>query len=108
MALAIEENAAIILKSLAIQGTDEIGKAMLTGEELTKITDLLPNQINDAATILVESGLANLLYLAIGLGVWVVPVVPAVLKSHISVGALSIFVYLNWNVIRKLWKKKIE
>ena len=54
---------------------------------------------------LVESGLANLLYLAIGLGVWVVPIVPAVLKSHISVGALSIFVYLNWNVIRKLWRK---
>ena len=59
MALTIEENAAIILKSLAIQGTDEVGRAMLNGEDLTKITDLLPNQINDAATILVESGLAE-------------------------------------------------
>ena len=57
---------------------------------------------------LLESGLANLLYLAIGLGVWIIPIVPTLAKSHICVGALSIFVYLNWNVIRKLIFKKKE
>lgn len=59
MAKTIEENAAIILKAMAIQGTDEMGRSMLTGDELTTITDLLPAQINDAATILVEAGLAE-------------------------------------------------
>ena len=57
---------------------------------------------------IVEAGFANILYLGISLGVWVIPVIPAIIKSHISVGALSIFVYINWNVIRKLIFKKEE
>jgi len=59
MAQTVEENAAILLKAMAIQGTDEMGRSMLAGDELTKITDLLPAQTNDAATVLVEAGLAE-------------------------------------------------
>ena len=59
MAETIEENANIILRALTGQGRDEIGRAMLTGNDLTHITDLLPAQINDAVTILVEAGLAE-------------------------------------------------
>ena len=59
MADTIEENAAIILRALSSQGTDEMGRAMLSGSDLTEITDLLPAQINNAATILVEGGLAE-------------------------------------------------
>lgn len=59
MANTIEENATIVLKALGSQMTDEMGRVMLNGEELTHVTDLLPAQINDAVTVLVETGLAE-------------------------------------------------
>jgi len=56
MAQTIEENAIIILKGIVSQITDEMGRAMLSGEDLAHITDLLPAQINDAVSILLENG----------------------------------------------------
>lgn len=55
-----------------------------------------------------KSGLTNLVFLAVAVGIWFVPIVPGGIKSHVCVGALSIFAYLNWNLIRKLWKAKVE
>lgn len=55
-----------------------------------------------------KSGLTNFVFLAVAFGVWFVPIIPAAIKGHVTTGALSIFVYLNWNLIRKLWKTKVE
>lgn len=59
MAQTIEENASIILKELADLNTDQMGRALVSGEHLTKIIGLSPAQVNDAVSILVENGLAE-------------------------------------------------
>lgn len=55
-----------------------------------------------------KSGLTNLVFLAVAAGVWFVPLVPEQLKGHVCTGALSIFVYLNWNIIQKLWNATMK
>ena len=55
-----------------------------------------------------KSGMTNLVFLGISIGIWFIPLIPSGIKGHICTGALSIFVYINWNIIRKLWKSKVE
>ena len=57
MAKAIEENAAIILSILSSVETNDAGRAMVRGKVVSEKTNLTPAQVNDAATILNESGL---------------------------------------------------
>ena len=56
MATSIEENAAIILSILASRSHDATGRIEISGDELQESTELSPAEINDAVTILQESG----------------------------------------------------
>ncbi len=56
MAKTVEENANIILATLAELPRPTGSDATLTGEQLAEITTLSPEEINDAVTILVEAG----------------------------------------------------
>lgn len=59
MSSSIAENATIILRALANQPRPEGGDAWVSGTTLQDVTELDPEEINDAVTILVESGLAE-------------------------------------------------
>lgn len=59
MASTIEENAKILLDTLALVETDTNGRSMVKGEYISEKVNLLPAQINDAITILNESGLVE-------------------------------------------------
>jgi hypothetical protein len=59
MPKTIEENATIILDTLALVNTDDIGRSEVKGEYISKETNLSPAQINDAVTILNESDLVE-------------------------------------------------
>jgi hypothetical protein len=74
----IEENATSILSLLAELPRSQGEYAAITGRELAERTNLSPDEINDAITILVESGLADWLQ-TLGTGpfdfneVWITP-----------------------------------
>ena len=57
--MSIEINAELILGFLAEQVRDEIGRAYVAGEKIAEGTGLSPDDINDAITILIDSGLAD-------------------------------------------------
>lgn len=59
MANTIEENATILLDALASVKTDSNGRSMVKGEYISEKVNLLPAHINDAITILNESGLVE-------------------------------------------------
>jgi hypothetical protein len=59
MSNSIAENATIILRTLADQQRPEGGDAWMTGSTIQDVIGLSPEEINDAITILVESGLAD-------------------------------------------------
>ncbi len=59
MAESIKEHAAKILKSLADLPRDRSGRADVSGDRLAGITNLLATQINDAVSLLVDSGYAE-------------------------------------------------
>lgn len=61
MAKSIQENAAIILSTLATQTPDSSGRIEIPGPKLQELTELTPAEINDAVTILEESGYVELL-----------------------------------------------
>ena len=73
------------------------------------LAKLAQNKFYQKAVLwLKESGFTNIFYLAIVGGIWFVPLGPlAGLKSEIATGAGCIFAYINWNLIKKLWKAKI-
>jgi len=56
MAKSIQENASIILSTLATKSRNSMGRIEVSGSELQKLTRLTPAEINDAVTILEESG----------------------------------------------------
>ena len=56
MAQSIEENAQIILKTLAERPSAGVGAEEVPGEDLAAITGLSPDRINDAVAILVDAG----------------------------------------------------
>lgn len=56
MAQTIEENARIILKTLAERPRAGVGAEEIPGDELAAITGLSPEEINDAVAILVDAG----------------------------------------------------
>lgn len=60
MAKSIKENAAIILSTLATQSPDSMGGVAIEGPKLQELTGLTPAEINDAVTILEESGYVEL------------------------------------------------
>jgi len=78
MANSIEENARIILKALAEPPRAGVGAEEVPGEELTAMTGLSPEEINDAVAILVDAGFVEWLQ---GMGttpylfsvVWITP-----------------------------------
>jgi len=78
MSNSVAENAEAILAALAAQPRPEGADAWVSGRTLSDITGLSPDSINDAATILVESGLAEWLQ-TLGSGpynfsdVWITP-----------------------------------
>lgn len=57
--MSIEENAKLILGFLAAQERNDIGVSYVAGEKIAEGTGLSPDDINDAITILVDSGLAD-------------------------------------------------
>lgn len=59
MAKSIQENAAIILESLAKFPRDSFGRSEVDGNQLAARTNLIPMEINDAVTLLVSSGYAE-------------------------------------------------
>lgn len=60
MAKSIQENATIILSALATESPDSMGRIEISGPRLQKLTGLTPGEINDAVTILEESGYVEL------------------------------------------------
>jgi hypothetical protein len=56
VAQSIEENAQIILKTLAERPSAGVGAEEVPGEDLAAITGLSPDRINDAVAILVDAG----------------------------------------------------
>lgn len=75
---AIQNNANIILRTLAEQPRQEGVNAELSGPDLAQMTSLAPNEINDAITVLREAGLVEWLQ-TLGTGpydfnvVWITP-----------------------------------
>ncbi|MBM3292742.1 hypothetical protein FJY84_08710, partial [Candidatus Bathyarchaeota archaeon] len=59
MAKSIQENAAIILESLAKLPRDIFGRSEVDGNQLAARTNLIPMEINDAVTLLVSSRYAE-------------------------------------------------
>lgn len=59
MAKSIQENAAIILESLATFPRDSFGRAEVSGDQLAGRTNLTAYEINDAVSLLVNSGYAE-------------------------------------------------
>lgn len=56
---------------------------------------------------LTETGLTNLIYLGLGFGIWlgIIPLlVFGFLKAYLVGAFFGIFIYLNWNIIVKLYK----
>ena len=78
MSNAIQNNANFILRALAVQPRQEGVNTELSGPELSQITSLAPNEINDAITVLREAGLIEWLQ-TLGTGpydfnvVWITP-----------------------------------
>jgi hypothetical protein len=58
-----------------------------------------------------KAGFTSIAYLLIGLGLLffggIIPIVNTI-KQELIGASLGIFVYINWNVIVKLWKTKIK
>ncbi len=75
---SIEENATTILRTLAEQPRDRVDSPELSGAKLVELTGLSVSEINDAVTILVETGFAEWSQ-ALGTGpydfysVWITP-----------------------------------
>lgn len=61
MAKSIQENVASILSTLANELPDSMGVIERSGPKLQELTELTPAEINDAVTILEESGYVELL-----------------------------------------------
>lgn len=59
MLRSVEQNAALILSTLAAMPRADAGRTQASGKELEENTGLTPGEINDAVTILVEGGLAE-------------------------------------------------
>jgi len=59
MARSIEENIKIILDALSKESREKGINASSTGDQLAGATNLTAGEINDAVTLLVESGLAE-------------------------------------------------
>jgi hypothetical protein len=59
ISMTIEENANLILQTLANLPRKKVDFPNLTGDELSKLTRLNPDNINDAVSILVQSGFAQ-------------------------------------------------
>jgi DNA-binding MarR family transcriptional regulator len=59
MAKSIEQNTSVILQTLAEQPRDKTQDTAMSGSQLAEATELTPPEINDAVTILIESGLAE-------------------------------------------------
>jgi len=60
MAKSIRESAASILSTLVTQTPDSSGRIEIPGPKLKELTELTPAEINDAVTILEESGYVEL------------------------------------------------
>ena len=60
MSKLIKENVKSILSTLANESPDSVGTIERSGPELQELTELTPTEINDAATILEESGYVEL------------------------------------------------
>jgi DNA-binding MarR family transcriptional regulator len=60
MAKSIQESAASILSTLANESPDSMGVIEISGPKLQELTELTPAEINDAVTILEESGYVKL------------------------------------------------
>lgn len=60
MGKSIQENATIILSTLATQTSDSSGRIEIRGPKLQELTKRTPAEINDAVTILEESGYVEL------------------------------------------------
>lgn len=59
MANTIEQNADLILQTMMDQPREKVDFPNLAGNELRELTNLSPEEINDAVTILVQAGLAH-------------------------------------------------
>ena len=59
MAKSIKENATIILECLATSPRDSVGHADVNGDQIAGKTNLTAVEINDAVSILVNSGYAE-------------------------------------------------
>jgi len=56
---------------------------------------------------LIRTGVTNVLYLVLAIAALIAPI--GKFLSLVLFGAfLGIFAYINWNVVRKIWKEKIR
>jgi hypothetical protein len=53
-----------------------------------------------------KTGLTNVLYVILAIGAISLPI-GGFLRFGLFGAFVGIFVYVNWNVVRKLWKEKI-